>query len=123
VYNRFNLTLPHISELSVSLIGQIVLRQSFFIQLDFVGHVATWNSFCISLLVIHSAENAIDNDSYKEQAPCYDTSDDTFGVSRTVRPKLWPTNATGTVADEKHCIDDGSFRISLHIRGRERKKD
>jgi hypothetical protein len=40
-----------------------------------------------------------------------------------VRPKLWPTNATGTVADEKHCIDDGSFRISLHIRGRERKKD
>lgn len=70
----------------------------------------------VSLLVITSAEGAINNHRQEQETPSDDAGDDTLSISGAIGPKLRGSNTACTISDEEHAVYQSSLGVAFDVR-------
>jgi hypothetical protein len=108
----------------ILLIRQIALRTSILIEKNAlhrtsvcsIGNSGLARDLIAGSIVSHTYK-AVCNHREEQQTPRYNGGHDSAEVAWSLGPQLGRCDATGAVADEEHCADDGALCIAFGVGG------
>lgn len=103
--------LPGVSERLILLVSQIHASKGV------LGlHRVRNHPCCVALLIVSPAKHPPSASRDYEQEPGDDRRDDSREVPRRMFPKLWRSDASGTVTNKEDSICHTAFGVSFYVR-------